>query len=126
MSTAYDAARRQATAAQTAATGKRWCNSCHVYRPEAEGRMRTVKAGRGFTKQWRCGVCVARRAAQPEAAAPNGRLAAFLAPLEAAKPEQPNYRRYGELKRQLESEFAGLPPADYERAIAIIARATGV
>lgn len=64
MSDGYDAQRRQHTAAQTAVTGKRWCNSCHVYRPEAGGRMRTTKAGKGFTKQWRCGVCVQKWSAR--------------------------------------------------------------
>lgn len=58
--------------------------------------------------------------------APPDRLSMFLAPLVSRKPERPDYRAYGELKRRLERDFAGLPPADYERAIAIIARATGV
>lgn len=58
--------------------------------------------------------------------APQDRLALFLAPLADAKPERPDYRAYDELKRRLERDFAGLPPADYERAIAVIARATGV
>jgi len=58
--------------------------------------------------------------------APQDRLALFLAPLAATQPKQADYRRYAELKRRLERDFAALPPADYERAITIIARATGV
>lgn len=64
MSSSYDAERRQMTEAQTATTGRRWCPSCHVYRPEEGGHVRTVKAGKGFTQQWRCGVCAKRRAGQ--------------------------------------------------------------
>ncbi len=58
--------------------------------------------------------------------APQDRLALFLAPLVGKCPERPDYRAYAELKRRLEAEFTALPPADYERAITIIARATGV
>lgn len=38
----------------------------------------------------------------------------------------PDWRLYGELKRQLDRECPPLEPGQYDRAIAAIAKATGV
>lgn len=57
------------------------------------------------------------------------RIEAFLARVSAMglhSTGQPNYRLYGDLKRDLERDHPGLHPSVYDRVIAAISRATGV